>query len=229
MIINHSRSFKSENGYDCLWPIHIESKDGALTADVYYELTEKLSFLENMTEEQVFGSETIDKIVSIVDGMLDDSGYEIRYGKNYIYKLQKRDDVNKSLILDSSEVLLPDHGYTDLIGIQPELLDEGFLCFATVVDGEIVSIASENGHGPDSTEINIGVETAEGHKNKGYGASNIAALSYYLLDSGITVLYTVDDENHTSIRLCERVGFKKDSRTLDVFCLTPEMIEQQEG
>ena len=229
MKIISAKTFEEEKEYSCVLPIHIEAKDGEITAEVYRELTEELSFLEGMTEEQVFQAETIDRIISAVEDMLESNGYEIRYGKNYVYKLYRREDVNKSLILDSSEVLLSDHGYEDLIGIQPELLSEGYLCFATVVDGRIVSMASENCRADGVTEINIGVETAEGYKNNGYGASNVASLSYYLLDSGITVLYTVDDENYGSIRLCERVGFKKDLHTLDVFGLTPEMIEQQEG
>ena len=212
MIINYSSSLKEERGCSIVMPLKIEVKGGKISAEAYEELNGRLTFLEGLSEDEIFTEEIIDKIISVSEEMLENSGYEIRYGKNYIYKIDKREDINKSLILDSSEVLLPGHGYTDLIGIQNEALEMGYLCFATAIDGVIVSAATENSRSEDDKVIDIGVDTAEGYERRGYGASNVAALTYYLLDTGMTVTYTVDDENDVSIRLAERVGFKKDMR-----------------
>lgn len=216
-VISNNLSLEIESGYEVLWPISIELKDGTLTASVSEEISDKVGFLDKMTEKDISSEETVDRLISLVDGICEQNGYEISYGKNRIYKMTRREDINKSLILDSSEVLMPDGEYDCLIDVDVDALEAGCLAFATVIDGTIVSIASENPYREEENTVNIGVETAEEHKKKGYGASNVAAITYYLLDTGMTVEYTVDNENEVSIRLAERVGFKYDRFVLNIF------------
>lgn len=216
-VISNNLSLEIESGYEVLWPISIELKDGTLTASVSEEISDKIGFLDKMTEKDISSEETVDRLISLVDGICEQNGYEISYGKNRIYKMTRREDINKSLILDSSEVLMPDGEYDCLIDVDVDALEAGCLAFATVIDGTIVSIASENPYREEENTVNIGVETAEEHKKKGYGASNVAAITYYLLDTGMTVEYTVDNENEVSIRLAERVGFKYDRFVLNIF------------
>jgi hypothetical protein len=216
-VISNNLSLEIESGYEVLWPISIELKDGTLTASVSEEISDKIGFLDKMTEKDISSEETVDRLISLVDGICEQNGYEISYGKNRIYKMTRREDINKSLILDSSEVLMPDGEYDCLIDVDVDALEAGCLAFATVIDGTIVSIASENPYREEESTVNIGVETAEEHKKKGYGASNVAAITYYLLDTGMTVEYTVDNENEVSIRLAERVGFKYDRFVLNIF------------
>ncbi len=216
-VIGNNLLSEIENGYDILWPISIELKDGALTATVSEEFADKVDFLDGMTEQTLSSEETIDRLISLIDEVCERNGYEINYGKNRIYKMTRREDVNKSLILDSSEVLMPEGEYESLIDVDVDALEAGCLAFATVLDGTIVSIASENPYREDENVVNIGVETAEEHKKKGYGASNVAALTYYLLDTGMTVEYTVDNENEVSIRLAEKIGFTLDRFVLNIF------------
>ena len=216
-VISNNLSLEIESGYEVLWPISIELKDGTLTASVSEEISDKIGFLDKMTEKDISSEEAVDRLISLVDGICEQNGYEISYGKNRIYKMTRREDINKSLILDSSEVLMPDGEYDCLIDVDVDALEAGCLAFATVIDGTIVSIASENPYREEENTVNIGVETAEEHKKKGYGASNVAAITYYLLDTGMTVEYTVDNENEVSIRLAERVGFKYDRFVLNIF------------
>lgn len=206
-----------ENEYQVLWPFSIEIKDGSITAKVSEELADKIGFIDGLIEAELSSTETIDKLIELIEKTVEENGYEISYGKNCIYKLTRREDVNRSLILDSSEVLIPETEYESLVEIDPEALEMGLLCFATVLDGTIVSVASENPYREDENVVNIGVETDEEYRRNGYGASNVAALSYYLLDSGMTVEYTVDNENEVSIRLAERIGFVKDRFVLNIF------------
>ncbi len=206
-----------ENGYEILWPISIELKDGSLTATVSEEIADKMDFLDGMTEQALAGEETVDRLISLIDRICFQNGYDINYGKNRIYKMTRREDINKSLILDSSEVIIPDKEYESLVDIDVKALEAGHLCFATVIDGNIVSVASENPYREDENTVNIGVETAEEYKRNGYGASNVAAITYYLLDTGMTVEYTVDNENEVSIRLAEKVGFTLDRFVLNIF------------
>ena len=217
IITENSLNDEIKEAYSVLWPISIELKDGAITARVAEEIASKLDFLDGMTEDELAKQETIDRIISLVEAQCEQNGYDINYGKNCIYKLTRREDVKKSLILDSSEVLMPEGEYESLIDVDVTALESGCLAFATVIDGVIVSIASENPYREDENTVNIGVETADGYTKKGYGASNVAALSYYLLDTGMTVEYTVDNQNDASIRLAERVGFEKDRFVINVF------------
>ena len=205
-----------EENYPILWPISAVFKDGKVTLTTYKELEDKLSFIEGMSEEELFKEDTIDRIIGVIEKDVEAHGYEISYGKNYIYKINRREDINKALILPSSEVLLPDHGLTDRLELQKEVLEDGRLCFATVIDNEIVSAAGENAYREKEDTVNIWVESDEAFRGKGYGTSNTAALAYYLLDTGMTVSYTVDDDNLVSARLAERVGLKRDVHVLDV-------------
>lgn len=217
IITVNNLSSEIENGYDILWPISIVLKDGTVTAKVSEEISDKIAFLDKMTEAELASENTIDRLIGLVEDLCEQNGYEINYGKNRIYKMTRREDVNKSLIFDSSEVLVPEGEYESLIDIDVAAIESGCLSFATVLDGMIVSIASENPYREEENTVNIGVETAEEHKNRGYGASNVAALTYYLLDTGMTVEYTVDNENEVSIRLAEKVGFALDRFTLNIF------------
>ena len=216
-VIANNLSSEMESGYEILWPISIELKDGTLTASVSEEIADKIDFIDGMTEKDLTSEETIDRLIGLIDSMCFQNGYDINYGKNCIYKITRREDINKSLILDSSEVLMPDGEYDCLIDVDVDALEAGCLAFATVLDGTIVSIASENPYREDENTVNIGVETAEEYKRNGYGASNVAAITYYLLDTGMTVEYTVDNENEVSIRLAEKVGFTKDRFVLNIF------------
>ncbi len=206
-----------ENGYPILWPFSIEINNGILTAKVNKELADKIEFISDMTETELSSTEVIDKLISLIENEVERNGYEINYGKNRIYKMTRREDVNKSLILDSSEVLVSEGEYESMIDVDVDALEAGCLAFATVLDGTIVSIASENPYREDENVVNVGVETAEEHKKKGYGASNVAALTYYLLDTGMTVEYTVDNENEVSMRLAEKIGFTLDRFVLNIF------------
>ncbi len=216
-VIANSLISEIESGYEILWPISIELKDGVLTATVSEEISDKVDFLDGMTEQALASEETVDRLISLIDGICEQNGYDINYGKNRIYKMTRREDINKSLILDSSEVIIPDKEYESLVDIDVEALEAGHLCFATVIDGNIVSVASENPYREDENTVNIGVETAEEYKRNGYGASNVAAITYYLLDTGMTVEYTVDNENEVSIHLAEKVGFTLDRFVLNIF------------
>lgn len=216
IIAKNTLAYEIESRYPVLWPVSAIVRDGKVTLSTYKELSDKLSFIESMSEEELFKRETIDRIIGLIEADVEAAEYEISYGKNLIYKISRREDINKSLILDCSEVLLPGHGYTDRLELQSEVLEDGRICFATVINGEVVSAAGENAYRADENTVNVWVESDESFRNKGYGASNAAAVTYYLLDTGMTVSYTVDDENDVSVRLAERVGFKRDSHVLDI-------------
>ena len=226
MFIDKSRALSG--GEDIIEIFHAEFSESGLRIEVCPELADKIEPFSELSEEEFFSEENTDKLVDLFDTVMYPLGYEIRYGRNYHYAINRRESVNKSLILDSSQVLLPDNTFENLTDLTPDELELGFLCFATVEDGKIVSIASENPHHEDAKRIDIGVETARGYEGLGYGSSNVASLTYYLLDTGITVTYTVDDQNVPSIKLAERVGFVKKFHWFDIVGVKIETPENKE-
>ncbi len=85
----------------------------------------------------------------------------------------------------------------------------GHMCFATVIDGKIVSAACTNSPVEDGVTfgaIEIGVETAPMYEGKGFGRSNAAALAAALASRGCTALYECASKNTASVRLIERLG-----------------------
>ena len=83
-----------EENYPILWPISAVFKDGKVTLTTYKELEDKLSFIEGMSEEELFKEDTIDRIIGVIEKDVEAHGYEISYGKNYIYKINRREDIN---------------------------------------------------------------------------------------------------------------------------------------
>lgn len=200
-----------------LFPFFIKVTEEGILWQVYEDIYPELRFLEEMSEDEIFSEEQSERIITVCDGFLSKRGYSLRYGKLVRYVINDRNKVNKSLVLDSSEVILEDHGYESDVELHTEELSEGYICFGTVIDGRIVSVATENPHGEEDTDIDIGVDTAEGYRGRGYAASNVASLVYYLLDTGVTVTYTAEDGNLPSMALAEKVGFDKYARIFQVF------------
>ena len=113
-------------------------------------------------------------------------------------------------IQDSTKQLGETGALENLTDYDIDALEQfGHLCFASVVDGKIVSAACTNSPVFDDTEgedIEIGVETAPGYEGRGYGRSNVAALSAALRARGCTALYECASKNIASMKLVEALG-----------------------
>ena len=204
-------------GFDMLFPVGVTlTKEGDRTVTALPPCSKAAEFLDTLPADELFTSETKEKLLSLLAELLAIWGYEAEATTSTVYQLTDRQQIDRRVILPSSEVLMPDHGYENLTDCEPDPLDEGLLCFGTVLDGKILSAASENPHAEGDTVIDVGVETAEGHEGKGYAASNVAALAYYLLDPGVTVTYIAEDDNAPSRRVAEKVGFTPHTRELRV-------------
>ena len=204
-------------GFDMLFPVGVTlTADGNRTVTAFPETEDVASYLDALPAEELFTTKTATAVLTRLADRLAAWGYEAEVATSTVYHLTDRQQVNRRVILPSTEPLMPDHGYENLTECQPDPLGEGLLCFGTVEDGRILSAASENPHAEDDVVIDIGVETAEGHEGKGYAASNVAALAYYLLDPGVTVTYIAEDDNLPSRRVAEKVGFLPSTRELRV-------------
>ncbi len=225
MIVIEDRS-PTESGADMIFPVGVTlTVDGIRTVTALPETKDVAAYMDALPAEDLFRPETAEALLARLADRLTAWGYEAEIAVSTVYQLTDRQQVERRRILASSEPLLPDHGYENLTDCEPDPLGEGLLCFGTVMDGKILSAASENPHAEGDSVIDVGVETAEGYEGRGYAASNIAALAYYLLDPGVTVTYIVEDDNAPSRRVAEKVGFIPATRELRVVAWRKENEE----
>lgn len=215
-MITYESTLPLEGSEDVIFPLGVTLTKEGRHITAASELKALAEWLDALPEEQLFKEETADAIKGRLFPLLSSYGYEAELHLSTVFSLTKREDIRRVYILPSTEPLLPDHPYENLTECEPDPLEEGLLCFGTVLDGKIVSAASENPHDPEDTVIDIGVETAEGNERHGYAASNVAALAYYLLDPGITVTYIAEDRNPASLRVAEKVGFRPTAKELRI-------------
>ena len=137
-------------------------------------------------------------------------------------------DPHSELILAGTRELCGDEPYENLTGYDFAALNHfGHICFGCVVDEKIVSAACTNysfmlaEEEPDTRTIEIGVETAEEYRCRGYGLSCTAALACFLIDKGYTVLYECGSDNLASTTLAKKLGGIQSGRN---FCVVGRRI-----
>ena len=206
-----------DDGEDLVLPIGVtKEQNGDPCVTAYEAFREEALWLASLPADRLFTAETAEALLHKLSAKLEARGYQAELAETTVYRLSSREAVNRSCIRDDSEPLMPDHPYRNLTDCEPDPLDEGLLCFGTVIDGVILSAAAENPHDPDDTVIDIGVETAPDFEGRGFAASNVAALAYYLLDPGVAVTYIVEDDNPASKRVAEKVGFRPHAKELRI-------------
>lgn len=88
--------------------------------------------------------------------------------------------------------------------------EDGSLCidagFTRVVEGEPASTAFASCR--TERELEIGIETADGHRGHGYAFDVSAALIDYCLEHGLEPVWACSLENEGSFRLAQRLGFE---------------------
>ncbi len=207
--------YASDGEYpDTVFLLEIVEDENGRTVNAEDEIKELISPFAKMPSDSLFCENTAKELEKLLLERASAFGYRTESAIQTVYAIKERDKVNKRLILDSTEPLLPDNNYENLTDTEIDPLSLGYLCFGTVSDGKILSAASENPHPDDSTVIDIGVETSPEHRGHRYALSNVAALTYYLLDPGMTVTYTVDDSNVPSHKIAQKVGFTRIEQSL---------------
>ncbi|WP_342561671.1 GNAT family N-acetyltransferase [Paenibacillus sp. FSL R7-0345] len=96
--------------------------------------------------------------------------------------------------------------------------------FVLVEDGEIAAAAFSSCVSRDQLEI--GIETMQDHRAKGYASLVSAALIEYCLDHGLEPVWACRLENTGSYRLAQKLGFRP-VLTLPYYCLAYEASNNQ--
>ena len=219
-----------DNGdFDIAIPFRLTLEDGKEPEVTVFPSLKKLAaeFLEKYrTADEIFTSEAIEWVRERVEPFmlkrrfaLSDEGRD--YFENYRLK-----SVDEGLILPSTQLIDKVGSLENLTGYDFDAMSGyGHICVGTVLDGKIVSAACTNYpcdlDEPDEMGFEIGVETAEGYRGKGYALSNCAALASSLLTHGSDVLYECEADNLASVGLIKKLGGVRFAKN---FCVVAEKI-----
>ena len=221
--------FVFENEWDTAVPITVRKKHtGELMIEVFptYE-SEAREFAERYGGDP-FTTEALSFIWKHIGEPMRARGYDdevkFRHRWYHNYVLCHRGEINKSVILPWTVRLTRKVAHDNINRTTFDLdcqLDDEMICFVTVIGGEIVSIASENSSCSRDFDddqaccgvTEIGVETAVGHRGRGYASSCAAALADALTsETGGYVTYETDCDNIASQKTALRAGFREYGR-----------------
>ena len=87
-------------------------------------------------------------------------------------------------------------------------IDVQGLCYGTLIDDKIVSLASWNGR-PDDGIREIGVGTHEDYRNRGYAISNVVAIAEDIINAGKIAIYNTFKNNIVSQKTAIAAGLSE--------------------
>jgi len=178
--------------FDLIIPFEFHVNETGIRIVAYDVLKDIAEEFKDKFKLDYFADAAFDYLFENIKPYTDKWGYTVDikhlYTWGYSYHINK---INTDVILDTT--------------VKHENM------FVTMIDKNIVSFAEEH-----SGEI--GVETDINYQNRGYGASNVAALAKYLADMNITATYYCDSYNTASQRLAEKVGFVVKSKDYSYYC-----------
>lgn len=225
--------FVFENEWDTAVPITIRKKDGEEPIiEVFPTYEKEAEEFIKLYGDDPFTKEALSFLWENIGEKMRKRGYEEDGGTNsrekireryyYTYVLKSPDEVKRDVILPTTLPLSKKNirGTKNMTTFDlPLYIEEEMISFITVEDKKVLSIASENTScsedfdDEDMPVVEIGVETHKDYRGKGYAASNAASLCLELLkDNDCYVTYETANDNVSSQKCAEKVGFKRYGR-----------------
>lgn len=169
-----------------------------------------LEFIQRfgMDSASLFSRDAVLWATEKLGAFLDRYGFELS-PDSYDHYVNFALHVKREATLPDVRRLMGGEGYDDLTDTDIDgLLSEGYIVFAAVVDGKIVAVANTGVPIDDDTpcEVEIGVDTAEGYRRRGFAKACVSALASELSRLGHTAIYECASGNMASIRLAESLG-----------------------
>ena len=206
------------DGGEVAVPLEITCRDGV--ADIeYYPAAEgivrEFAALYGDSEAAMFSHAALDWLTERFESFLESYGFSMSpdSGDYYtVYTLPPSYSETENIVRLQSPCEYSDLTETDING----LLDGGYIIYAAVLDGNIVSLAN-TGVPVDTDsheEVEIGVDTAVAYRRRGLGAACVRALTNELCRMGHTVTYECASGNTASVRLAESVGGKATAKKI---------------
>lgn len=220
--------FVFENEWDTAVPITVRKKDdGEAVIEVFPSYEGEAEEFLRLFGDDPFTDEALSYIWGNIGTKMRDRGYEedangkFRDRFYYTYVMKSREQINADAILPST-VKLTKKAISRKRNMTtfdlPLYIEEEMTSFVTVMDGKVLSIASENRScsedfdDEEKSVIEIGVETAVDARGQGYASSNAAALCRELIDEDCYITYETDKKNIASQKCAERAGFHRYGR-----------------
>lgn len=219
-----------ENGdFDIAIPFRLTLEDGHEPEITVFPSLKRIAeeFCEKFrSADEIFTTEAIEWVRERVKPFMLERMFALSdEGRDY-FENYRLNSIDESLILPSSQFIGRIGELENLTGYDFDAMSEyGHICVGTVLDGKIVSAACTNYpcdlDEPDELSFEIGVETAEGYRGRGFAASNCAMLASALLSKGRDVLYECESKNEGSVRLIKKLGGQRFAKN---FCVVAEKI-----
>ena len=195
-------------------PLEITAVDETATVEFYPSAKPIIDEFLALYGDEVFSDRAIRFAVDKLGGFLSSYGFSLSPDSEDYY-------INYTIPVPCIEMLpevrrlTGDEGFDDLTQTDIDgLIKQGYIIYASVVDNKIVAVANTgepiNAHTP--YEVEIGVDTAQEYRRRGYGRSCVIALVRELADMGHGAIYECASQNTASVRLAEGLGGKIVSR-----------------
>lgn len=108
--------------------------------------------------------------------------------------------ITKDIFLNLNGSVVP----KDFWDNEDQFLDQG-IGFSLVVNGEVASTAFSSFC--SDNQLEIGIETSEKYRGRGYAQNVCAALIQYCVDNGLEPVWSCREENIASYQLAQKLGF----------------------
>lgn len=207
--------FALDQQLDCIIPFTCTYYCDQIKVGVYEALKDMAAEFIKKFNHNAFSDEAIGYIDSEISPFLMEWNYirsEALYDWEYVYIIDHRSMINNAKIRSDTLKIENNNSYMNLTTINTALYFEEWgiepVNYATVIDGKIVSIASENTHYLNNGECETAVETAKAYRGMGYAASNVAALAKHISEQDKRVWYKCSRYNVASQRTASAVGFR---------------------
>ncbi len=213
-------------------PVVISNGRHGIEEELYFSVYPEVSDFVKKHREDLFEDATLRALGALVAPYLEKTGY-VREKQGMLrwyhsFACYDKEKINTSLVLPSTKKLNTLR-YKNMTTFDLKELKEYKLpAFVTVVDGAVVSIATVNPYSKGQRMLEITAETAPAYRKRGYGASNVAALAYYLLRHKHTVAYCCSRYNSGSIKIARQIGLIHEGKFYAIDAYRKDVMERSD-
>ncbi|MFC3747007.1 GNAT family N-acetyltransferase [Paenibacillus sp. GCM10012306] len=206
---------------------YIQFADGEIVISVISDYIDFAKGFYRLFSENLFSEEAFDYVFEFLSvevkrfKLAPYTGHQEKEKYLSIFGLSAKANITSSNIQNSTIPFNSDTSNKNITHSYEELmLDRVY--YGTLHDNKIVSIVGCN-NAPSLSPIvvDIGLETHEDYRQKGYALSNVAAMSNYLISNGHVVKYCCNNKNTNSIKTAISSGFKVVANEKTFWCVNP--------
>lgn len=202
---------------DCIIPFGVSELGAKKRIKVYDALRDTAEKYSSLFGGDPFGGEALRWLDAALAPRCEEWGYTPAHGLggSFVYAVDNVSCIKSGLIMSQTRKVGKNEPLDNLTGTPVDASggewdNYEYSAFGTVLDGKIVSICSENTRFLPRGETEVGIETAESWRGRGFAVSNLAALCVYLMTERKIkkVWYECACSNLASRKTAEAAGLK---------------------